>query len=163
MDIPSQYQMIRNALPTEVSFGCGGIALLPLDEIEQAQLGYSVTSDGASLCSGEDGAWQLNWLVIGHDTACGDPVFIDSRRLTMPVFTAMHSEGAWRPKQIATSLDTFAKCLEEFSRIFQGRSNPMEREANPVSDEERTSYLQRIAELNGIASSPEFWDALLEC
>src|SRR5262249_16007758 len=58
----------------EVSFRCGGIKLLNLAELEDGQIGYSVTPDGKSLCSGEAGAWDPNWLVIGHETACGDPI-----------------------------------------------------------------------------------------
>ena len=43
-----------------------------------------------------------------------------------------------------------------------GRSNPVEREANPISDEERTFFLRHIAELNQSSIAPEFWSVLLE-
>jgi hypothetical protein len=114
------------------------------------------------LCSGETGAWQPNWIVIGCETACGDPLFVDLDAAALPVFTAMHGEGAWEPVQVAASIEAFAKCIEEFSRISVGRSNPIEREANPVSDDERTVFLRHIAELNRTSSAPEFWDVLLE-
>ena len=75
----------------------------------------------------------------------------------------MHGKGAWEPVPVAASVEAFAKCIEEFSRISVARSNPVEREANPVSDDERTVFLRRIAELNQISSAPEFWGVLLEC
>jgi hypothetical protein len=74
----------------------------------------------------------------------------------------MHAAGTWEPAQVAASVETFAKCLEEFSRMATGRSTPVEREANPVSDEERLSFLRRIAQLNETSGAPEFWDFLLE-
>jgi len=101
MKLPDRYNEVRESLPsTEVSFGCGGIKLFSLAEIENGQLGYSVAPDGRSLCSGETGAWQPNWVVIGYETACGDPLFIDIRGAALPVFTAIHGEGAWEPVQV---------------------------------------------------------------
>ena len=76
---------------------------------------------------------------------------------------AIHGAGLWEPQQVAPSVETFAKCIEEFSRLAVGRSTPVEREANPVSDEERKAFLRRIAQLNETNGAPEFWDVLLEC
>lgn len=162
MSVPARYIDLRKSLPDEVSFGCGGIKIFSAAEIEKQQLGYSVAPDGSSLCTGVEGAWQPNWLVIGHETALGDPIFIDPDAAAMPVFTAMHGVGAWEPAQIATSGQAFANCMNEFSRISAGRANPAERDSNPVSDDERKRFLDRMAELNGLASAPEFWDLLLE-
>lgn len=162
MDIPKRYKEIRKALPGEVSFGCGGISLSAVEGLEQEQVGYSMAADGTTLCKEQDGAWRASWVVIGHETACGDPIFIDTATEAMPVFTGIHGEGAWRPNPVASSAEAFAKCVQEFSRISIGRSNPVELEAKPVDDHERTGFLRRIAELNRTSSAPEFWGVLLE-
>jgi hypothetical protein len=79
MNLPPRYNEVRAALPAdEVAFGCGGIKLFGADELEQGQVGYAVASDGKSLCSHNHGAWRQNWTVIGYETACGDPLFIDT-------------------------------------------------------------------------------------
>jgi hypothetical protein len=164
MKLPDRYDKVRENLPSaEVNLGGGGIKLFSVSELEEGQVGYSVAPDGRSLCSGESGAWQPNWVVIGCETACGDPLFIDIGAVALPVFTAMHGEGAWEPVQVAASIEAFAKCMEEFSRISAGRSNAVEHEANPLGDGERTSFLRRIAELNQTSAAPEFWDVMLEC
>lgn len=49
---------------------------------------------------------------------------------------------------MARSVEAFAMCVKEFSRISMGRSNPVERNANPISDNERTIFLCDIAEIN---------------
>jgi len=162
MNIPSRYNDLRQALPEEVNFGCGGIKLFSSPEIEGQQLGYSVAANGSSLCTGAEGAWQPSWLVIGCESALGDPIFIDTDDDALPVFTAMHGEGAWEPNPIATSAEAFANCLKEFARIAAGRANPGEHNANPVGDDDRKRFLNRIAELNRTASAPEFWDVMLE-
>lgn len=163
MHLPHLYEKVRENFPTgEVKYGCGGIKLLSAADFEDGQVGYSIAPDGTSLCDGETGSWQPNWFVIGHETICGDPLFVDVNDENMPVFTAMHGESTWEPNQVSASLDAFVKCVREFSRISVGRSNPIEREANPLTDDERIVYLRRIAELNGTSAAAEFWDILLE-
>lgn len=147
-------------MPDEVNFGCGGIKLFALPDIEQGQFGYSIAPDGTSLCSEEQGAWRSCWVVIGYDTACGDPIFIDTDSAALTVFTAMHGQGSWHPNPVATSPEIFAKCVDAFSKIAAGRANPMELEDHPLADEERKDYLDRVAELNQTSTAPEFWGVL---
>ena len=163
MSIPTRYKDLRKTLPDRMTFGCGGIELYPSQEIEANQVGYSVTPDGSSLCSGENGAWHSAWIVIGHETACGDPIFIDTGVAELPVCTAMHGEGAWEPNLIAISAEAFANCCREFSRIATGRGSPGELDRNPLSNEDRSRFLDQIAELNRGAAASQFWDLQLSC
>ena len=163
MNLPSRYNEVRAALRIhEVSFGCGGIKLFGTAEIDEAQIGYSVARDGKSLCSRDPGAWRPNWTVIGYETGCGDPLFIDTDDPALPVLTAIHGEGDWDPQPVATSIAVFAQAFDEFARLSEGRSNPVERDNNPLSADERDSYLQRMAKLNGKQLHPDFWAVLLE-
>jgi hypothetical protein len=92
MDIPTQFKNIRQKLSEQVSFGCGSITLFALVDMQQAQVGYSVSADGSSVCSRENGSWRPNWLVIGYEAACGDPIFIDTSAQDA---TCVH-RNAWR-------------------------------------------------------------------
>ena len=76
--------------------------------LDEAQLGYAVAPDGTSLV-GATGAWQANWLVVGYETLCGDPIFVDLADERLPVFTAPHGMGVWTPTQVASSLAEFLK------------------------------------------------------
>jgi hypothetical protein len=164
MNLPPRYNEVRVALPAgEVAFGCGGIKLFGATEIEQGQVGYSVASDGKSLCSGTRGAWQPSWTVIGYETACGDPLFIDTDDAALPVLTAIHGEGAWEPQPVAISIDAFVQSLQEFARISEGRNNPVERDNNPLPEAERDKFLRRVEELNLMRFKSDFWAVLLEC
>jgi hypothetical protein len=78
----------------EISFGSGGLRLEPADTVSEFQVGYAVTPDGLSLCTDEAGAWQKEWLAIGHDTAVGDPLILDLSSEPLRVLTAMHGVGS---------------------------------------------------------------------
>jgi hypothetical protein len=161
--MPQSYLTLRETIPfEELSYGCGGIKLFRPSELNEGQVGYSVSSDGKSLCTGEQGAWRPNWLVIGYETACGDPLFIDNHDSALPVFTAMHGEGDWEPKPVAVSFEAFAKILAEFARIAHERSNPVALDANPLPAHQRDAFLAHTTELNG-GLDAGFWAVLLEC
>ena len=55
------------------------IRLFSVNELSNAQLGYSINSDGNSLIGEENGDWKENWFVIGKlcEDLCGDPIFVD--------------------------------------------------------------------------------------
>ena len=164
MNLPPRYSEVRAGLQmNEVSYGCGGIRLFGPAEIEQGQVGYCVAPDGKSLCDPDNGGWRQNWTVIGYETACGDPIFIDTDDSALPVLTAVHGEGAWEPQPVAISIEAFARSFEEFARVSQGRSNPVDRDSNPLPGNEREAYLRRVAELNQKQFAPDFWAVLLEC
>src|SRR5579864_6181301 len=78
MNIPPQYAAWREALGLdELSFGCGGIRMFSLVEMDEAQVGYSRAEDGGSLCDGAVGSWKPKWIVIGYETGLGDPIILD--------------------------------------------------------------------------------------
>lgn len=153
--------MLTELEPQEVSYSFGGLKLFGARELKEEQRGYSVGTNGESLCGAQEGAWRASWIVIGYDTGLGDPIFVDAERAGLPVFTAIHGEGAWDPKPVAISLRAFAQCWREFARIAQGRSNPVEEEANPLTPNERDSFLRRIREINGPQIGVELWTDLL--
>ena len=91
---------------------------------------------------------------------CGDPIFIDTEAEDYPVYTAVHGEGDWRPKRIATSLKSFAQAMSEVATIAMGRETAMNLETNPIGAEERGDFLARIQKENPDIDL-EFWELWL--
>jgi len=162
MSVPDGYALVLAKLPTlEVSFDVGGLELFPGPSLDDAQVGYSRTSDGKSLVGHDGGAWKANWMAIGRETCCGDPIFVDVEDTRLPVFTAVHGDGSWNPRQIAISIEAFAGCFQEFWHIAKSRANPVEIQAHPVEDAERAAFLSRIEQLNEGSTGQDFWELMV--
>jgi len=130
----------------EISYGVGGIYLLPPEEVSSGQIGYAVDAHGSSLIGNGAGEWRDEWIVIGQETACGDPLFI-SVDPPYPVFWAMHGQGAWAAKFVAPSLERFWSCLELFREFANARENSVQLAANAPSKEEIEAYLSSVRHL----------------
>lgn len=156
--IPEEYLIARDALAFRVvSLGFRSVILHTPDELQQAQVGYSMDDHGASLIGTLPGDWREDWLVIGYEDECGDPIFIDTMRKDYPVYTAPHGVGDWVPSLIATSFPNFIAALSYVKNLSVGRQNPVERAANPVPARDRKAILEAISRENPDASL-EFWE-----
>lgn len=158
MDIKQYIEIRRKVALNDVSLGYQTVRLIPVDELNEAQQGYSITESGEALTGDYEGAWKSNWLVIARDELLGDPLFVDLDEEDLPVYIAEHGEGAWSPIIVSSSFNGFIQALEEVDRIGQGRRNPVELEHNPISDADRKRSLNRIAEVCGVVSL-EFWES----
>jgi len=160
---PEIYLSQRRALGFDrVNYGVGGIELFNPDSIAECQLGYAVAPDGKSLRSDAPGGWHSDWLVIGHETSCGDPIFM-SQQAPHPVNTAMHGMGTWEAMPVAPTLESFWKCLALFKHFSRGRENPVDRDTNPPDDEEIERYLTEILDLcHGDEEAAAFWSVQAE-
>ncbi len=144
---PDWYSHWRASLDFDrIDYNVGGIELFQPENLPEAQLGYAVGIGGESLVGVKPGGWLADWVVIGNETACGDPVFA-SQTSPHPIFTAMHGQGSWEPELIAPSLETFRECLDVFRRFAEGRSCPGELKAHLPSEEERARFLTDIKRL----------------
>jgi hypothetical protein len=120
MVIPPEYDHWFEALGfNEFSFGYAGLRIFSPTELEEGQLGYSLSSEGESLCDGKPGSWKPQWTVIGFETSLGDPIILDTSNAQ--ILAAMHGQGSWSPYAIAKSLDVLAIALKEIKRAFTGR------------------------------------------
>jgi len=155
---PELYSAKRTNLGfDEVNYGVGGIKLFELAELENGQIGYSVKADGQSLTGRGPGDWREDWLVIGYETALGDPVFL-STQPPHPVFTAFHGQGTWTPDLIAPSVERFWDCLDAFRRFAHRRGSPAELELNPPEEQEIEDYLSEVLHLcDGNVDTVVFW------
>lgn len=127
----------------EVSYGVGGVALYELSELQEAQIGYSVDDSGSSLAGKGAGNWDHRWLVIGRETALGDPIFL-SANPPHAVFTAVHGQGYWSETLVAPSIEQFWACLRVFREFAMDRGSLVEAEAHPPNDLEVRAYLEQL-------------------
>jgi hypothetical protein len=156
--VPEWFVVWRESLDFDtVEYGGLGITVLRPDNISRHQAGFAVSADGRPRAGTLPGDWRAEWLVIGLDTACGDPIFT-SDDSGHSVFTAMHGEGSWAPKLVAPSLEVFALCLRAFRQLASGRSRPDELETNPPPVEEQARFLDEIGRLaGGDEEARKFW------
>ena len=108
----------------EVTFGYTGIELFPYRKLEEAQIGYSIHPNGEDLCGISEGDWKREWIVIGQEISCGDPIFVDSSVPNVPVYTAIHGTGTWEPTLISKSYLGFIEILKELRTVATGREFP---------------------------------------
>lgn len=160
---PSIYVSQRSALGFDsVSYGYGGIELFEADQLDRAQVGYSVSKDGKSLTGDGKGAWRENWFVVGRETTLGDPIFL-STDAPHAVYTAIHGEGSWNHGLIAPDLEAFWRCLAVFRKHAKGRGTPIELEENPPGEDEVEEYGTRICECCGEGDDAvDFWAGIAE-
>ena len=144
-----------------VALGYEGITLFDGSDITEQQRGYSIGLSGEDLTGPNPGDWQREWLVIGIDEICGDPIFIDTSGDDLPVYTAMHGEGEWEPERIADSFGSFIAVLEQIRVIAAGRESPVALEENPLPEAVKEEPLEKIEALNP-ESSLEFWELWLD-
>jgi hypothetical protein len=154
--IPDRYKRMRAAVAFDsVSIGFASIHLAPLSELEAAQQGYSISPEG------DETDWRDEWVVIGYEGTCGDPIFIDTDDDDYPVYTAAHGMGEWSPQLIAFTFSHFVQILQRLQALARGRSNPVQLKQNPVTEREGESFIEFIRR-----DSPDvdfnFWRSLYE-
>ncbi|WP_114695827.1 hypothetical protein [Motiliproteus coralliicola] len=144
----------------DVSFGYTGIKLFDPSELDKAQLGYSVHPNGEPLTGMEQGDWQESWVVIGHITDCGDPIFVDISTDDLVVFTATHGRGFWVAELISSSYYSFLAVMDKFLKLSQDRSFPVELENNPMTRAEYDEFVSFVSDTAKI-SDTFFWELLV--
>lgn len=140
IEIPESYeQLLSSHEPSDV-----GIKVFTLDQMEKGQIGYGCDPDGRPL----EGGWKAEWLAIGYEELCGDPLFIDTAQPQLPVYTAAHGQGSWAPDLIAPSTTVFFEFLNLIKKVKQNLLSP-------------EAALSKITEISDGADL-EFWVVLLE-
>ena len=69
--------------------------------------------------------------------------------------------GEWSPRLIAFTFRHFVQILQQLQVLARGRSNPVELEGNPITDDERDAFMEFIRR-----DSPDidfrFWETVCE-
>jgi hypothetical protein len=150
------YEDVLERIPSEVSLGYQTIRLSRAPVVQALQIGYSVHPTGEPLQSD----WRKEWVVIGYEECCGDPIFIDSSANGFPVYTAIHGEGTWEAKQIAVSLEAFGHAISTIAEVAKGRENPVALESNPLTLSDKQATIVAIRHHNPDINL-EFWESVL--
>jgi len=154
--IPEQFKKLRAAVSFDsVSIAYVSVCLSPVAELQAAQQGYS------SIPEGDETDWRDEWVVVGYEDLCGDPIFIDISDDGFPVYTAAHGMGEWSPQPIAGTFQHFIEILQQLQLLARGRTTPVEIEKHPIAEQELESFLTFIRR-----GSPEadltFWQSICE-
>lgn len=144
-----------------ISLGHSGIELGNNSDLDELQRGYSIDPEGNNLCSDRDGDWKSTWIVIGHETMCGDPIFVDCAESSLPVYTAAHGQGKWDPELISRSLKGFDLIIQRLEELAVNRKDPVSLEKNPISTEEETGFIIAVKKA-GELEDAFFWELLLD-
>ena len=151
---------IPRLTPISISIGYNGIDLCGEDGIEENQVGYSISSSGVTFVGANNGDWKNEWVVIGSEACCGDPIFIDTSIPEFPVYTAVHGEGRWSPVLISNSYQGLLKITEKLGILATGREYPTRLESKPMTQNEYDEFLRQVADL-GELQDTLFWARMI--
>jgi hypothetical protein len=91
------------------------IQLVCASELEQAQIGFSLGTDGALVGGPSPSGWRPSWVIIATSSLLGDPYFLDTSKPDAegdcPVYTAMSGTDVWQPRLCASTFALFLKIL----------------------------------------------------
>ena len=130
-------------------------------KLDSGQIGYSIDKSGHTLCGESIGQWQPQWYVIAQDTEMGDPYFVDSSDVNLPVYTGFYGENGWQTELVAVSMVGFVKCLETLFNKGQQNEAVFVADENTIISPDELNQLQR--ELEKASESKEFWVAFFAC
>ena len=129
----------------DVEIGLSEIHLYSKEEIKEAQLGYSVNSDGNKITD-----WLGdNYVVIGNDSCCGDPIITDIFNEKLPVYIMFHDD--WDSlRQIADNFELYIDILNKID------STDLSREI------EKNRLISNIKAMSLTEDEEDYWNSMIE-
>lgn len=128
----------------DVKIGVSEIHLYLKDELEKAQIGYRVDNNGNKI---EEWIGD-NYIVIGKDYCCGDPIIMDISDGKLPVYNMFHDD--WN------SLQKIADNFEQYIDILKKID-----ETN-LSDEKEKNKLISIIKKIVSSDAEEYWNSIIQ-
>ncbi len=149
--------------PTQNSFfGPQGFELFRnMEQIQAAQIGFSVDEQGSSLCGEQPGQWQSHWLIVARDTELGDPYFIDTSDESLPVLTGFYGDSGWQAEYVARSLAGFYQCMALLYQ--QGKQTDAVFVAEPDTIIDPIALAQLKTTLVEASQCEDFWTLFFNC
>lgn len=91
----------------DVEVGVSQIHLYSSEEINEAQIGYQIDSNGNKIKE-----WiGSNYIVVGNDSCCGDPIIVKIDKEELPVYSMFNDD--WNSLElIANSFKQYISILE---------------------------------------------------
>jgi hypothetical protein len=141
LDIPNK---IFDVNIKNINAGLSDIYLYTKDEIEDAQIGFRVDNKGNKI---EDWIGD-NYVVIGNDSCCGDPIITDLSNEKLPVYNMFHDD--WSSlRQISIDFEQYIEILNKIDEADIGNENEKDK---------LISYIKAIVPEEGI----EYWESLIQ-
>ncbi len=126
LKLPPRYRsFLLEANPVELQTvtPVESIQFIPVEELLQEQVGFSLSEDLKPLAPGKEGTWRRSWVVIAYGVL-GDPYFLDTSQGDAegdcPVFTAMSGTERWDPHLAASSFVQFLQILTIAMEVADG-------------------------------------------
>jgi hypothetical protein len=102
------------------------ISLIPLQHLEDGQLGFSVHgTTGANLTGVSDGDWRDSWLVIGDDNE--HPFYLEcaeAKNGQAPVYAARREKGRWYTCRAASDFEKFLRLIAAYMDGYRSWEDP---------------------------------------
>ncbi|NVJ61555.1 MAG: hypothetical protein HWE27_14260 [Gammaproteobacteria bacterium] len=144
----------------DVYFGTTGFRVADESSIDRFQLGYSKDKDGKYISGSSEGDWQKTWVVIATDTEVGDPIFVDTSKSSLPVYTAMHGVGEWDAELVATSLSSFLEILSYLYQLTKQEFALIEPNERTITNPKELAAIE--SKLIEISGEKDYWQNFIE-
>lgn len=125
--IPRRYRDFlteMNPVDVETKTPSESVRLIPASELEQEQVGFSLTEGGELITSPTANGWRPSWVIVAHSSLLGDPYFLDTASPDAegdcPVYTAMSGTDSWKPRLCASSFALFIRILAVGMELAEG-------------------------------------------
>ena len=127
----------------DIDIGINCIHLYSKKEIGDGQIGYSIDNKGNKI---KDWIGE-NYLIIGNDSCCGDPIITDVNEKELPIYNMFHDD--W------DTLELIANSLEEYMDILEAIKNT-DLEDRDDCDKFLDEFIDCIPNI-----SFEYWESLI--
>lgn len=134
------------------------ISLIPLQHLEDGQLGFSVHgTTGANLTGQADGDWRETWLVIGDDNEC--PFYLEcseAKNGDAPVYNAVREGGKWYSHRAASSFEKFLRLIGAYMDGYRSWEDP-EADDFQMPDRVRAVIQRSIKQVDADLDVNAYW------
>jgi len=129
----------------EADLVAGEIYLFSKNQLLKEQIGYVYDLEKNMI---KDWIGE-NYVVIGHDSTCGDPIILDISNEKFPIYSMFHDDWSTLEK-IADSYDEFLKIIKIIKKGKLNLNTPIEK---------RIEVLNKIAVIS--SKSLNYWESSL--
>ncbi|MBI3726345.1 SMI1/KNR4 family protein [bacterium] len=134
------------------------IALLPLQHLEDGQLGFSVHSTtGHDLTGQSDGDWRDSWIVVGDDN--DTPFFLEcaeAKGTDAPVYHAWKEGGRWQRSLAASSFERFLRLCAAYMDGYRNWEDP-EADDFQMPDRVRVAINRNLRQVDPELDTEAYW------
>ena len=156
-DLPLIYRkFLEKHDPVDALFSpspVNAIALVPLQHLEDGQLGFSVHGGSGAA----DGDWHDSWFVIGDDN--DEPFFLEiaeAKDGDAPVYYGTRRGGKWSHARVASSFERFLRLVAAYMDGYRAWDDP-EADNFAMPDRVSNSIARALASVDPELDVANYW------